>query len=78
MVRPMVFSLVVLISNALRVPTLLFARVSCLLNLVGFGRRPSFRAWSAKRVWGISGITKKKKIIILIVIWQSLGTETEN
>lgn len=77
MVRPMVCSHVVLVSNVLRVPTLLFAGVSCLLKLVGFGRRPSFRAWSAKRVCGISGITKKK-IIILIVIWQSLGTETEN
>lgn len=47
--------------NSLMVPTYLVARVSCLLKIVGLAGGPSFEPGSEKRVWGISGYTKKEK-----------------
>lgn len=39
---------------------LAIGRVSCILKIVGFGRRPLFQALLAKQVWGISVYQKNE------------------
>lgn len=45
---------------------LAIGRVSCILKIVGFGRRPLVRGLLAKRVWGIS-VYQKMKIKLIHV-----------
>lgn len=59
MVRPMVCYHVVLVSNALRVPTLLFAGVSCLLKLVGLAGGPDFEPGPQSGFGGFLVLQKK-------------------